>query len=188
MTALGDFFLSKASGRRVVLCLALVVLSILIFNLILTPMYQTVSAGFVPFDLQFPLTREMIVIQLGAMSELTPKAYLNFAILDFAFPFFGATFFVLFWAWLVAKSRSAMLTGFYRRGWWIWAIFPCLCDWAENVAFLSILFAHPIIQPDTLGFAIDAHKAKMVFMAIAQAMSVALLIGSGLARLRSKSG
>ncbi len=187
MTALGDFFLSKASGRRVVLCLALVVLSILIFNLVLTPIYQSVSAGFVPFDLQFPLSLEMIVIQLGAMTDATPNAYLGFAILDFAFPLFGAVFFILFWAWLVNKSRSPALVGLYHRGWWIFALFPCFCDWAENVAFLLILFSHPIIRPEAMMFAIDVHKGKMVFMAIAQAMTVALLIGTLVSRVRHKA-
>ncbi len=187
MTALGDFFLSKASGRRVILCLALVIFSILIFNLVLTPIYQSVSAGFVPFDLQFPLSIEMIVIQLGAMTDATPKAYLNFAILDFAFPLFGASFFILFWAWLATKSRSPALVGLYRRGWWIFALFPCFCDWAENVAFLQILFAHPLIQPDTMDFAIKVHKGKMMFMAVAQAMTVALLIGTLVSRVRHKA-
>jgi hypothetical protein len=186
VTALGDFFLSRASGRNVFICLVLVVLSILIFNLILTPIYQSVSAGFVPFDLQFPLTQEMIVIQLGAMTTATPKAYLNFAILDFLFPIFGAAFLVLYWGWLAQKSRSAALKNIFRRGWWVWAVFPCLCDLAENVAFLSILFSHPLIQPDTLEFAIIIHRAKTVFLAIAQAITLAAMIAAGIARLRHK--
>ncbi|MBL8644484.1 MAG: hypothetical protein JNK21_11175 [Rhodospirillaceae bacterium] len=184
MTALADFFLAKASGRNVLLCLALIVLSVLIFNLVLTPIYQSVSAGFVPFDLQFPLSQEMIVIQLGAMTPATPRAYLNFAVLDFAFPLFGAAFFILLWAWLVNKSTSGALRGVYRRGWWIWALFPAVCDLAENVAFLSILFSHPIILPDTLEFAIDVHRGKMVFMAIAQAITVAVVLAAGIAYLR----
>ncbi len=187
MTALGDFFLSKASGRNVLVCLVLVVLSILIFNLILTPVYQSVSAGFVPFDLQFPLSREMIVIQLGAMTAATPKAYLNFAILDFVFPIFGAAFLILYWAWLAQKSLSPALKGIYRRGWWIWALFPCVCDLGENVAFLSILFSHPLIQPDTIEFAIIVHRAKNVFLAIAQFITLCAMLAAGVARVRHKS-
>jgi len=187
VTALSVYFQSKASGRHVLITFALLVLCVLGFNLVLTPLYQDAASGFVPFDLQFPLTREMIVIQLGAMSDAAPQAYVNFAILDFIFPPLGAAFFVLFWAWLVNKSGSAVLSGIYQRGWWIWALFPCFCDLAENVAFLNIIFTPPGVRPDMLEFVVDVHRGKMVFLTIAQAMTLALLLTSGLLRLRKKS-
>lgn len=186
MTALSDYFIARASGRRILLILALVGLCLVAFNLILTPTYQAVSAGFVPFDLQFPLSRESIVIQFGAMSEASLRAYINFALIDFIFPPLGAAFLVLFWAWLVQKGGSPILIGFYRRGWWVWAIFPCLCDWAENVTFLSLFLARPAIDPDMLELAVDVHRAKFVFLAIAQSVTVALVLTTGLQRLFKK--
>lgn len=176
MTALSAFFIRQASGRNVLISLALLAICILIFNLFLTPLYQEVSSGFIPLDLQFPLSREMIVIQLGAMTPLSSRAYGYFAALDMIFPPLSAAAFILLWAWLAEKSGSAALVAAYRRGWWIWAIFPCLCDWAENVAFVSIIFGHPVINPDMIEAAIVAHRGKAVFFAIAQVISAALVV------------
>lgn len=187
MTALSQFIAGRASGRNVLIALLLLVLCIAAFNLILTPMYQAVSADFVPFDLQYPLTREMIIIQLGAMSESSAGAYVNFAALDMIFPPVAAWFTVLLWAWLVNKSGSATLRAAFQRGWWVWAFFPCLCDWAENAAFLTIILGHPEPMPRAIEAAVDIHRGKMVFLTINQTLTAALVIAAAVARLRRKA-
>jgi hypothetical protein len=179
--------LGKASGRNVLIALALLALCIAAFNLILTPMYQAVSSDFVPFDLQYPLTREMIIIQLGAMSERSAGAYVNFAALDILFPPVAAWVTVLLWAWLVNKSGSTRLREAFGRGWWIWALFPCLCDWGENAAFLSIILGHPEPMPRSIEAAVDLHRGKMVFLTINQALTAGLAITVAVMRLRRKT-
>ena len=182
---MSDYFLSRGTGRNVLIAFGLVVVSVAMFNFVLTPAYQSVSAGFVPFDLQFPLTREMIIIQLGAMSEDSFDAYVRFAMFDMAFPIFGAAFFVLFWAWLVTQSTSAVLMAFYRRGWWIWALFPAVCDLAENILFLQIINRHPDPVLNLIEWAVDVHRGKLVFMSVAQVISVVLILLTMVLRWRN---
>lgn len=165
--------------------LGLLVLCILAFNLVLTPLYQDVTAGLVPFDLQVPLSREMIVIQLGAMSALTPRAYVYFSALDFVFPLISAAFLLLLWAWLVQKSGSVWLRRAFESGWWVWVLFPAAWDLAENVAFLRILLLHPTIEPDVIEAAVIAHRAKTTFFTIAQFMTAALAIATIVSRVRA---
>jgi len=187
MIGLSQFIADRASGRNVLIALGLLVACIAAFNLILTPMYQAVSAGFVPFDLQYPLTREMIIIQLGAMSERSAGAYLNFALLDMFFPPIATWFTVLLWAWLVGKSGSKTLVEAFQRGWWMWAVFPCLCDWAENAAFLTIILGHPEPMPRAIEAAVDVHRAKMLFLTVIQTLTAGLVIVVAIMRLRRKT-
>lgn len=186
MSALSAFLLRKATGRTLFKVLGLLILCILGFNLVLTPLYQEVAAGFVPFDLQERLTHEMIAIQLGAMSPLAARAYVYFSALDFVYPLVSAAFMLLLWAWLVAKSGSAWMMGAFDRGWWLWALFPAVWDLAENVAFLRILLIHPVIEPDVIEGAVLAHRAKGTFMTIAQFITVGLIAATVLARLRRR--
>jgi hypothetical protein len=186
MTTLSAFLLSKSTGRNVLIALALLVFCIGLFNVVLTPMYQNVSAGFVPFDLQFPLTREMIIIQLGAMSGASPSAYMRFAAVDMAFPVIGAALTVLFWGWLVVKSGSATLTAAFQRGWWIWAVFPAVCDLSENVLFLRIIAAHPEPALEAIELAIPVHRGKLVFLSINQIITGGLIVVTLVMRLRRK--
>jgi hypothetical protein len=184
MRALSNYFLARGTGRNVLIALGMVLFSIGMFNFVLTPQYQEVSSGFVPFDLQFPLTREMIIIQLGAMTESSFDAYTRFAMFDMAFPIVGAAALILLWAWLVQKSDSAVVIGIYRRGWWIWAVFPALCDLSENILFLQIIGAHPEPALQAIEWAVDVHRGKLVFLSIAQGISVALILLTIILRLR----
>jgi hypothetical protein len=186
MERLSNFLSSKATGRNVLVALGLLVLCIGLFNVALTPMYQQASSGFVPFDIQFPLTREMIIIQLGAMGPGSFAAYARFAALDMAFPLIGSGFTVLFWAWLVQKSGSAMLLGAFQRGWWIWAVFPAVCDLSENFFFLKILATYPEPALDAIEIVVDVHRGKLVFLTISQGATVALVVISALIQLRRK--
>ena len=186
MKTISDYLQSKATGRNVLIALGLLLAIGLSFNLIFTPIYQQAAAGFAPFDVQFPLTREMIIIQLGAAGENTFAAYLPFAILDMPFPIIAGTFTALFWAWLIAKAGSASLRGAYQRGWWIWAFFPVACDLAENYAFLSILHAHPEPLIDMIDFAVVVHRGKFVFVAISQGVTLVLMVATLVMWLRRR--
>jgi hypothetical protein len=184
MQRLSSYILAKATGRNVLIALALLAVCIAVFNVWLTPQYQRYAAGFVPFDLQFPLTREMIVIQLGAMSAGAPGAYVMFAALDMAFPLVAAGFTALLWGWLALKSGAVALVEGFRRGWWIWALFPAVFDIAENVYFLTILLAYPEPRLEAIEAAILAHRGKQVFLGINQAATAALAVAAAVSRWR----
>ncbi|MDX2143852.1 MAG: hypothetical protein SFV19_10895 [Rhodospirillaceae bacterium] len=168
------FLLSRATGRAVLIALAAMAASGASFSVLIPP-YQE-AAGFTPFDMQFPLTRDMVIIQLGAFNDGVLAAYLPFAAVDMFFPAVGAAFTVLLWGWLARAAGAPWLTGAFRRGWWIWAIFPALCDLSENVLFLRLLAAEPRPTLDLIDTAVAVHRAKLVFLSIAQGISVALIL------------
>ena len=186
MVTLSAFFSRQATGRNVLIALAALVFCIGLFNVVLTPMYQAVSSGFVPFDLQFPLTREMIIIQLGAMGPGSFAAYARFTAVDMAFPMIASTFMLLLWAWLVQKSGSEMLRGAFERGWWIWAVFPAVCDLTENFFFLQIFATYPEPALDAIEIAVDVHRGKLAFLTISQGITVGLAVMTALMQLRCK--
>jgi len=185
--AFSHFLLSKGTGRNVLIALGLLVACIGLFNVVFTPMYQSVAAGFVPFDLQFPLTREMIIIQLGATSDGALAAYTRFAVVDTFFPVIAAVFTILLWGWLVQKSDARILVAAYERGWWIWALFPAVCDLSENYFFLKILSTYPEPALDAIESVIPLHRGKLVFLSINQAATVALIVVTVVMRLRRKA-
>lgn len=180
------FLLAKGTGRNVLIALGMVVLWLGAFNFVLTPNYQQYAAGFIPFDMQFPLTREMIIIQLGAMTEGAPAAYVQFAAADIPFPIIASALTILLWAWLVRKSGSAALLGAFQRGWWIWAVFPALCDLGENAAFLKIILSHPEPMLREIDFAVVIHRGKAVFLSLSQTLTITLIIATVVMRLRNK--
>lgn len=175
MERLSNVLMSKATGRNVLIAFVLMAASGLSFNFLIPP-YQEAAAGFMPFDMQFPLTREMVIIQLGAFNESTLAAYIPFAAVDMFFPVFGSAFTLLLWAWLIGKGGAAWLTAAFRSGWWIWATFPAVCDLSENVFFLQVLAARPQPPVDLIDLAVVVHRAKLVFLSIAQGTSAALIL------------
>lgn len=87
----------------------------LISNYVLAPAYREI-AGFLPFDLQYPLSRFMIGVELGTFDGATAtKAYVLFAAVHFALGIAVAALFTLFWAWLFLKVPTRLFA-FLRRG------------------------------------------------------------------------
>jgi hypothetical protein len=187
MTRLSAFLFAQGTSRNVLAAFALMTLTGVSFAW-LTPHYQAAAAGFEPFDMQFPLTREMMVIQFGAFDDGIFTAYLPFAAVDMFFPLFAAAFTALVWAWLIARAGLAGLAGAYCRGWWIWATFPALCDLAENVLFLRILAAYPQLTPELIDIAVPVHRAKLVFLSISQGMTALLILAALAVLLRRRFG
>jgi hypothetical protein len=174
MERLSVTLLSKSTGRNVLIAFALMALSGASFG-VLTPIYRNV-AGFEPFDMQFPLTKESMIIQFGAFGDGVFAAYLPFAAVDMFFPIFGAAFTVLLWGWLATRSGAAFLSAAYRGGWWIWGAFPAVCDLWENVLFLRLLSAYPRLLPDAIDTAVAVHRGKLVLLSIAQGITAALIV------------
>jgi hypothetical protein len=185
MERLSVYLLAKATGRNVLIALALMAVTGLSFRVLIPP-YEA-AAGFMPFDMQFPLTREMIVIQLGAFNDGTFAAYVPFAAVDMFFPLFGSLFTLLTWAWLINRNGAAWLMAAYRSGWWIWATFPALCDLSENVLFLRIL-AQPQPPVDLIDLAVVVHRGKLVFLSISQGVTVLLILLTLAIMLRRRFG
>lgn len=92
----------------------------LLARFVFSPLYHGVT-GFLPFDVQSPLSKIMIAVELGAFDKdaaLTP--YMLFAGIDLAYGLATAALFTLAWMWLFAKyprgSGASVLFDFLRRG------------------------------------------------------------------------
>jgi hypothetical protein len=185
MKALSAYLRSRAGSRAVLAAFAVQMALLAVMILVLVPQYQRVSGGFVPFDLQVPLTQEMIAIQRGAFSEATPAAYLKFAAADVVFPPAAAAFLILLWAWLVNRAGHAKLAQWYDEGLWLAALIPMAFDWAENVLFVRIVAA-PEPLPAAFDLAVSVHRAKDFALSLTAAITVALAVGAALGWLRRR--
>ena len=111
----------------------------LISNYVVAPAYREI-AGFLPFDLQYPLSRFMIGVELGTFDGATAiKAYVLFAAVHFALGIVVAALFTLFWAWLFLKVPTRLFS-FLRRGGILmvpWYVVPV--DLLGKIGFFRLL-------------------------------------------------
>lgn len=154
----------RATGRLVTVLFLLVAVLGLSFNYYLTPAYQAVSGGAVPFDLQFPLGAEAIGIQLALLTPDSIAAYRRFFAVDLIFPVAGAVFTTVLWAWLLNRIRLGRLDRFYALGLWLLPFVPAGFDLAENFLFLRIVANAPDALPGAIDTAVMVHRYKMSFM------------------------
>ncbi|MDX2225206.1 MAG: hypothetical protein SFV21_20785 [Rhodospirillaceae bacterium] len=185
MNTLSAYLRSLATSRAVLIAFAVQMALLAAMLWLLVPQYQRATGGFVPFDLQVPLTQEMIGIQRGAFSEETLSAYLRFAATDFLFPPAAAVTLILLWAWLVNRAGVAKLVRWYDDGLWLAALIPMALDLAENVLFTRIIAA-PVPLPATVDLAVSVHRAKDFALSLTAAVTVALAVGAALGWFRRR--
>ena len=128
----------QATGRNVIVMLAAVGMVALISHGLALPAYRAVASGLDPFDIQFPLTREMVAIQRGAFGVGVAPAYVSFAILNSLFQGMTAVFYALFWAWIMAKSPRPLARGALL----VFPVLAVVCGIAENAGFLILVFSN----------------------------------------------
>ncbi len=179
-----------ASGRNVLISLGMVIALVLLFNFALFPAYRAVSSGFDPMDVQFPLTWEMVAIERGAFGPGIQEAYLQFSSVDCIFPIASAIFTVLFWGWLAAKAPHPLFERSFRHGMLALPFLAALCDLAENVGFLILVFADPR-DPlhDITRATLAVHAAKYVLVNVNNLLTVMMVVIAVVVRWgrRSKS-
>lgn len=138
MTALSTLLHKYATGRTVVSGVIFAGLVYLIQSAILVPYFRAVT-GFVPFDLQFPLTRYMMAIQLGAYDSRAPAAYLPFVVTDTVLNALTTTVLMLLWTWLFHAQPNRVFDFFQRGAVMLVPVYALLCDMAENLAFSALI-------------------------------------------------
>jgi hypothetical protein len=144
--------------------------------------------GFLPFDLQTPITLEQVQTQLPVYTDASRGVYARFLAWDYAFPLFVSITLCL----ILARS----LTTFYKlrsrafNGNWL-ILFPlnaAVMDWLENVLFALTVWVSPSWAPA----AVMVKSIKVIFSVIVSSSGVlvfalVMLIASGLRRLRPSS-
>jgi hypothetical protein len=142
--------------------------------------------GFLPFDLQTPITLEQINSQLPAHTDASRGIYARFLAWDVGFPLFVSITLCLILArsWTTFyKLRSQIFSG----NWLI--LFPlnaAMMDWLENILFALTVWVSPSWAPA----AVTVKSFEVIFSVIISSSGVLIfalimLIASGLQRLRS---
>jgi hypothetical protein len=167
----------------IVLFAALTVITVFAFRQVGEEMKALI--GFLPFDLQTPITLEQIQTQLPVYTDASRGVYARFLAWDYTFPLFVSITLCL----ILARS----LTTFYNlrsqtfNGSWL-ILFPlnaAAMDWLENVLFALTVWVSPSWAPA----AVIVKSIKVIFSVIISSSGVlvfalVMLIVSGWRRLR----
>lgn len=188
MTAFTEFLKSRANGRAVAAAAIFAVLVFVVQDRVLIPHFQAVTT-FKPFDVQFPLTRYMVAIQLGAYERTAGPAYLAFFTVDLLLSFVSAGTLMLLWSWLLRRPNR--ISGFLESGGIIFVpLYTLGCDIAENIAFARLIggltgesFAR------TVEFAVTVHSMRGALLDLQVILTLLFVILFGLgAGTRRQSG
>jgi hypothetical protein len=142
--------------------------------------------GFLPFDLQTPITLEQVQSQLPAYTDASRNLYARFLAWDFGFPLFISITLCLILARSLTtfyKLRSQVFTG----SWLILVpLNAAVMDWLENVLFALTVWVSPAWAPA----AVTVKVIKVIFSVIISSSGVlifalVMLVASGLQRLSS---
>lgn len=143
LSAFNQFMSDKASGRAVLLLLAIAVVSFVIMAFVITPAFQEVTGGLRPFDLNFGIGAELIYRDLPFYTDRSRSIYLWFAFVDFVYPAAAAAFFALLWAWLFKRAPNRFFAQLTGMGVLLIPFLFALVDWLENIGFLIVIFRYP---------------------------------------------
>ena len=188
----GGYLLSRATGLNLLIVLTIAVVLALLSRFVMAAIFREV-AGFEPFDLQAPLSRNMLAIELGTMDKGTAMGfYIPFMAIDVLFAVASAFVYALFWGWLFAKVPTRLFA-FLRQGGILLAPFAAIfCDLAAKGGFVRLL--HGLSGPAyaaAIEFSVTAHRFKYAFVDLRNYLSVAFVlvacISLALARASGKS-
>ncbi|MGE3332114.1 MAG: hypothetical protein AB7I36_00605 [Rhodospirillaceae bacterium] len=183
MTTFTEFLKSRASGRAVAAAVIFALLVVVVQQWVLVPHFQAVTT-FKPFDVQFPLTRYMIAIQVGAYERTAGPAYLPFFVVDLLLSFVSAGTLMLLWAWLFRQPNR--ISAFLERGGIIFVpLYTLACDIAENIAFARLIRG-PTGESfgATVEFAVTAHSMRgaLLDLQVILTLLFVILFGLGIGR------
>jgi hypothetical protein len=181
MTALTQYFKSRASGRAVAGAVIFALLVVLVQQTLLVPHFQAVT-GFKPLDVQFPLSRYTIAIQLGAYGQDAGAAYLPFLMVDLVLAAASAAALVLLWAWLFRQQRTRMFSFLERGAVILVPVYTLGCDFAENVAFARLIGGlSGESYAGTIEFAVMIHSVRGALLDVQVILTVLFVILFGFA-------
>lgn len=176
MIGLASYLKSRASGRAVAGAVIFALLIVLVQHTVVIPYFQAVTS-FKPFDVQFPITRYMIAIQLGAYDERAAGAYLPFLLVDLLLAIVSAAALMLLWAWLFREQPNRVFSFFERGAVLLVPLYTLLCDIAENAAFARLIGGlDGAAHADTIDFAVMVHNVRGAFLDLQVILTVVFVI------------
>lgn len=182
MTSLTEYLKSRATGRTVAGTVVFALLVVLVQYTVLIPHFQAATT-FRPFDVQFPLTRYMIAIQLGAYGETAGPAYLPFLLVDTLLAFVSAGALMFLWAWLFGRQPTRIFSFLERGAVILVPAYTLACDIAENIAFARLIGGRLSGEAyaNTIQFAVTVHSVRGAFLDLQVILTVIFVILFGLA-------
>ena len=149
----------------------------LLAHFALAPAYRELT-GFLPFDLQYPLSRFMIGVELGAFDGANAiKSYVVFAAVHFAFGIAVAAVFTLLWAWLFSMTSSRVIAFLRRGGILMVPWYVVIVDLLGKVGFFRLLGG--LAWPDhatAVELCAPLHRFKFAMMDIRNYVTIALVL------------
>lgn len=188
MTALAAYIKAHATGRAVAAAMMLCLLLAVLLRVVLVPYFKS-ATGFVPFDMQFPLSHYTIPIQLGAYGNAAAGAYLPFLMVDLLLASISAGALMLLWGWLF-RAPSAAFGFFERGGIFLVPIYTLVCDVCENVAFARLVARSLAGEAyaDAIQFAVIVHRLRGALLDLQVILTVTFVIIFAVACLRRSPG
>jgi hypothetical protein len=182
MSAFAEYLKSRASGRAVAGTVLFALLILVLQYGVLIPHFQA-ATGLKPFDMQFPLTKYMIAIQLGTYPPGAGTAYLPFLLIDLLLAIVSAAALMLLWSWLFRQRSSGPFSFLERGGVTLVPVYTLVCDIAENIAFARLVGGglSPDSHAGTIEFAVTIHSVHGAFLDLQMILTVLFVILFGLA-------
>ncbi len=181
------WILDRATGRNAFLAFLMVLAWMAVFQVVLVPGFEAASGGLRPIDLSFPTTPELIYTDVPRYTPEARRWYAWFAAVDFVYPPTMATFFAFLWAWLADRAGARRLQGWFAAGLLLLPFAAALCDWAENLGFLGVIFAYPRELPGVAAWACSFKQAKLVLNVGNVMLSLVLAVWALVAAVRRRA-
>ena len=147
MSRFNKFIRDHASGRKVLLLLAVAVVSFALMAAVITPAFQEASGGLRPFDLNFGISADVVYRELPVYTARSKAIYVGFAVVDYIYPAAAAAFFALLWARMFKKAPNRFFERLTRAGVLAFPFLFAAVDWLENAGFLFVIFSYPAEYP-----------------------------------------
>ena len=127
------------TGRTVLMLFVLAAAGVLLRTVVLAALFRS-AVGFVPFDIQPRLNREMVVIQLGAMPvDRALLPYALFALGDVVVAIVIALFITALWSWMFRKAPNRVFAVVAGGGILIFPAIAALMEIAEHILVFRLI-------------------------------------------------
>jgi hypothetical protein len=168
--------LATATTKSLGITALLFLLSFCSFSLVSTE-FAKVTQGYIPLDLQFPLTVDGIFEQLPAYSSASKSWYQIFGFIDFIFPPLASLFVVMLWGVIIKYYASPLLLLLGMRGWLLLPMISALLDWLENIGLLYVVAVFPVVEAYGVAeLAVNLRILKLASLVALAGLTVVILI------------
>lgn len=138
--------------------------------------FPAAAGGAQPFDLQNGLSAAEVYPQLAGYTDRARELYLQFTIIDYAFPFFAGLFIAATVAACLRASRPRWHEAVVTR-----RLLPVLMigsafDWLENLAAIALISLYPSEYGWLPALLVMAKRLKLACVLLAQGVMALLLI------------